>query len=260
MISIRFYLDISGGKKDTPTLTAAGYLATEPDWKRFERSWANVLRASGADEFHATDFYACHKKFKHLTKGNPKHVRLEKRFLHTARKYTRFGFGLGFDVRTYETTMTESLAKLKMPYGSGLDPRVYALSYALNRAAQKVLPRGTVTAAVFEHEAGIGAAIDYMYYLKNKRHEGWTEAYSSFTHASKSERPLQAADLLAYHACFRIRDVIRDPVAEPRAPMKVLLTRGNIHLDASMEPDFRQTAGTVMEFLKAHPEYAVRGK
>jgi hypothetical protein len=258
VVNIRFYLDSSGGKPDTPTITAAGYLATEAAWKRFEAAWGRVLSAAGADEFHATDFYACRKKFKHLIKGTDKHARLEKRFLNAAMTHTRYGFGLGFDIRTYRATMTDALKKLKAPKApAGLDPRVYAISYALSRAAQLVLPRGTQTAVIIEHEAGIGAVIDYMNYLKNKRHEGWTGAYTSFTHALKAERPLQAADLFAYHSCFRVRDTIKDKGAAVRPPMGVLCSRSNIQLYASGEDDFLATVKTVTRFLEEHPEYAM---
>jgi hypothetical protein len=260
VVAIRYYLDIAGGKPDNPVLTAAGYLATESEWRKLERTWGEILHDAGdVEHFHATEFYACKGLFSHLKWGSPRHRDLDKRFLNCGRRFTKFGFGIGFDTRTYYATMSEALARTKFPSGGKrvMDPRVYALSYALNRAAQRVLPPGTQTAVIFEHEKGIGAAIDYCTWLKEKRREGWTGAYTSFTHGGKDQRPLQAADLLAFHARARILDVLEDSASKPRERFAHLTKKNNVHLDVSLEADFRQTSVNVINFLLEHPEYAV---
>jgi len=261
VIKIRLYLDIAGGKADTPVMAAAAYLATESRWRSAERVWGHILDDAGADEFHATDFYSCKKKFSHLTKGSDEHKALGKRFLHAAQKYTKCGMAMGFDLRTYHHEMTEALRKTRLPYklpkGRVMDPRAYAISYTLNRAARILLPRGTETAVIVESEAGIGAALDYMRWIKQKLREPWTDAFTSFTDLSKNERPLQMADLFAYHARYRIIDTLGDMTRPSREPMAVLAKSGMVYVHLSTADDFRTSAGNVFKFLREYPRYAV---
>jgi hypothetical protein len=63
---VRFYVDVSGHELDQRAVTAAGYLCSDAQYAAFSRKWNAVLDLAGADAFHATDFFACQEKFKHL--------------------------------------------------------------------------------------------------------------------------------------------------------------------------------------------------
>lgn len=59
---IRVYIDDSGKADTSPSLVLAGYLATEPAWKRFSEEWYEMLNQHRILSFHMTDLWSMKRK------------------------------------------------------------------------------------------------------------------------------------------------------------------------------------------------------
>src|SRR5450631_1240772 len=55
------YFDDSGHPDDQMTVVVAGFIATEDQWRLFERDWRNILDPFGIDIFHMTDVEASNR-------------------------------------------------------------------------------------------------------------------------------------------------------------------------------------------------------
>ena len=57
---LRAYFDRSELWKPAPVMAVSGYLTPVRDWKKFERSWRQVLDRHCVETFHMTDFECRH--------------------------------------------------------------------------------------------------------------------------------------------------------------------------------------------------------
>lgn len=251
---IRAYVDVSGGKEHR-VIAAAAYFATDAQWKRFEKSWSAILRDAKVDHFHATDFYSCRGAFKDWARNSPRQNQFSARFAGAAKKHTQYGFAFGVDLDHFDRELGAVHAKVNTPHRR-MTPAMVCVARVLNRAARLVLSADAPPVAVYLEEGrGVGEVIDFLQALK-RLGEPSLRPYISFETAPKSERPLQAADLIAHESWRRITEHLDPKGRDIRKPLKILLMDERVELHLATKNDFRRMASKLEMFLADHPDYA----
>jgi hypothetical protein len=140
------------------------------------------------------------------------------------------------------------------------------VSYVCMMAARGALPPPTAVALI-EDGHGVGEVIGYLRHLK-RIGEPWTVAFDDFVSVSKSEYPVQAADLLAYETWWELTKSVKNPSCtwnQTRHTFKILAAgssieqpaegRATITLKRADENNFRESAPKMRAFLVQHHEY-----
>jgi hypothetical protein len=269
---VRFYVDVSGHELDQRAVTAAGYLCSDAQYAAFSRKWNAALDLAGADAFHATDFFACQEKFKHLVKGSPRHNELGRLFARTVFDQLPHGCVYSADCNRFDDVLGPVFAKLKTPHDR-MPAAMFAVTTICNRAAQRWLsetgPNAARAVAFIEGGTGVGEIIDWLLHLK-RIGEPWTQAYREFVPIPKSEYGVQAADFLAYEMWCEAEALLRDPGRKwkdvTREAFKILATgplmptpedATLVKIDTAISNDeqMRRTAPLFVSFIAANPQY-----
>lgn len=226
------YADVSGKKKDEFIVTGA-YVAGEHSWRKFERAWGKILKDAGMGVFHATDFFGYHGEYfswrDERVGSVTKQAHFAKRFTGAAARHTAFGAAFGIHRQHYDEILERELRGLHRP-----DARVDAETYSvvnclahIHRAAGKRGLRMPM-AVILEEGGRSGDVVAVLNKLKEVGTESWTQRFVSFTTLPKSERALQAADLLAYETWLHITRLVNPDGRAVRKAMQSLVARGTI--------------------------------
>jgi hypothetical protein len=268
IVPISLYIDVSGHEDDQRAVVAAGYVAAEEHWIGFERQWAETLVLAGAPYFHATYFFACKRKFKHLIWGSARHSDLGRRFARTAYEQLPHGCSYAIDCDHFAAELGSVFAKAKTPHDR-MPAAMLAVSALCDLAAQKWLPpEGPTAAVLIEDGTGVGEIVEWLLHLQRVG-EPWTRAYHSFRRVPKSDYRVQAADFLAHEAWLESESVMKDPSrgwnSISRETFKTLATgplmlspefgTAKVDLRYATRDNFRHAAPELESFLKSHPEY-----
>jgi hypothetical protein len=213
------YADVSGSK-DSTFVVAGAYVAGQPHWRKFRRAWSAILDDADVREFHATDFFQYHGEFVSWKGDAERQNAFAERFTGAATRHTALGLAFGLDRSAYNDVLEETMRGLHRP-----DARVSAESYAIASClshVDRVAKRHGLNsqfAVILENGGGSGDAVALLNKLQESG-ESWARRYVSFTTMPKSERALQAADLLAYE-CWK--HITRTENPDGRAVRKSLL-------------------------------------
>ena len=223
---VRLFLDVSGKEHQHRAVTAAGYVASDPQWEEFERAWRAVLADAGAPVFHATEFFSGNRAFAHLDTRTASHAALAARFARACYEHLPNGFAYTIDAPAFDAQMTEVMRRVKTPT-SRLRASTLAISAVCNRIAQRCLPKEGPRATMFlEDGDGTGEALAWLRHLV-RIGEPWTAAYVAFEAIPKASIGAQAADYLAYESWREATRVLEEPSRgwdDTRATFKMLAT------------------------------------
>jgi hypothetical protein len=256
LLMLKLYGDLSG-KPHERVMAGSCFIATEADWQKFDGQWSRILLDLGADEFHATDFFGFHREFKRWNKdtvSRERHQRLAVRFAAVAGDMPHYGLSYAFDVPAFNRELAPTLQGFKT-LKDRFHPHMFVVTNLLAKAADMPRPAGEQIAAVFEGEKGVGEAIEWLNWLKKKRHEPWTSAYVSFATAGKEILGIQGADLAAHLSWHTATDILAGTAMRPtrrQAVMARLLERGRFQLNIGNEPEFQRVAPLFAQFLQGH--------
>ena len=252
-LMIRFYIDVSGIKGD-PVMVAAGYLATQTTWRRFERAWGAILRDAHVREFHATDFYNGRGEFKGWDVKGERHVRFAKRFTGAAAKYPHYGVGFGVELSAFDEELGPTLEKSRTPHRR-YTPAMFCVANCLRNAARDLLgPSQEVATVILEGGEGVGEIIDHLYFLKSLG-RGWVNAYVSFAQMPKCVRPLQAADLLAHEQWRLAKERLNPQGRAVRKSYSSLARHERLGFAMATRANLRASVPGILAFLDRNPEY-----
>jgi len=252
---IRFYLDVSGKASD-PVMVAAGYLADEKRWRKFERAWGDILRDAQVSEFHATDFFNARGAFSGWDLKSERHRTFAERFTGAVAKHTQIGFAFGVEVGAMDEKWSELQKRINTPHNR-YTPLMVCLCACLTRAARSCLAPPHQAAVIFEEGDGMGETIEYLNYLK-RMGEGWPLSYVSFTTMGKSARPLQAADLLAHESWRRLKEVLKTSGRAERKSLLALLRHKDVEIQLLTKETMRGTSLRIAKWLDENPRFAAR--
>jgi hypothetical protein len=268
-VILRYYVDVSG-KESTPgerAVTAAGYIANESQWERFEHVWDLTLKEAKADYFHATEFFAFSGPFQWLRDNPEEHRRLAAMFALATYSLVPYGFSSSLDLEHFDPVFIKACRKLKTPHDR-IPAAMIAIAEVCSQVAQRALPPGGLQAQLFlEAGDGVGEIVEWLRHLK-KIGEPWTGAFVSFESRSGSEYPFQAADYLAHEAWREATQLMRNPSRtwdDKRESFK-WLTSGpetslpevstvKVDVRYATEEHFQRSAPQLVAFIAAHPEY-----
>jgi hypothetical protein len=270
-MDMALYVDVSGHVSQHRVLTAAGYIANDVEWAAFEHAWAEVLSDAGASVFHATDFFACRRAFKHLVRGSVQHSQLAIRFASVAHHHLPLGMAWSLQLDTFDAIVASALRSARTPHDRAAPPML-ATAALCNAIAQKTLPPNGPRARMFLEEGpGTGEVLAWLEALRTSG-EPWTAAYTSFGSAPKANPAMQAADFLAHEAWHETQRVL-DDLSRPweaieRPTFKVLVGgptqerpgsgRSKVEMRFATDEHYRGWAPAIVEFLRRNPSYRQR--
>ena len=203
---LQAYFDESGTHSGSPVLSVAGYIASDEQWRHFEREWANVLKRSGHSQgkpFHMTDFECRHRLYREWS--DEKRQWTIRRLIGIIKRRVRYGFSSSIEMAAYEELIG---APLRMQGKTSLDGAHSAYSLCLADCLkqfefwankQSVSDR---VAYFFEAGAGFGNDVTRMMSeISSSPRESARFRFGSWSFAEKSKvLPLQAADINAYES------------------------------------------------------------
>lgn len=86
------YFDAAGHPDGKHALIVGGYIASVPQWLRFERAWNAALRRAGLDQFHMTDFMACAKGYENWKGRKTEQDELLEKLVRITKSHVRHSF------------------------------------------------------------------------------------------------------------------------------------------------------------------------
>lgn len=200
---LRSYLDESADQKREHILVVAGFLSSEPHWRRIEELWSNRLRQDGIAYFRATKCKALRGQFQKLrqihgslsaAKRAADRIRedLEGILLSSPLRV----FGVGIVMQDYWEIL-EAEPKLKLFFSEDLVEEAYRTAmYEIARTVRREAPTHAVE-YVFDHSLCSSVIMDAFGALR-KIHPYLAPYMESINGANDKEVPaLQAADLIA---------------------------------------------------------------
>jgi hypothetical protein len=213
------YSDESGSP-DSHALVVAGFLASDQQWKEFERNWADTLRQFGITLFHSVEFAHSVREFSKW-KGHQQNPALKeerqwflRKLLAHIKLRTRLCYSHG--VRMDEWRKVDEiyfLSALLQPYA--LCGRTVVKNVS-EWAARNNIPT-TEIQYVFEDGARDKGLLQKRI-IKDKR-------FKPIFKKKPEAVPLQAADLLAYETLAGFRDIFDRNVTDfddLRYPLRVM--------------------------------------
>lgn len=244
------YADVSGSK-DKTFVVAGAYVAGQPHWRKFRRAWGAILKDAGVDVFHATDFNLSEGEFVSWKGDAERQVRFSKRFTGCATRRTALGVGFGLLRAAYNEVLEEKLRGLQRP-DARVSPEAYAIMNCLSHVDRVATEHGLHErfAVILESGGGSGDAVAILDMLKETG-EPWTDRYVSFTTMAKSERALQAADLLAYECWKHVTRTHKPDGHGPRKSFLALTEKQNIEIDFCTREDLVQSLPHIIRAVAA---------
>jgi len=127
-MAILTYLDASG-TKEHPSLSVAGFIATEERWIAFDHAWVAALAEFGITDLHMKDFVSSRRQFDGWDKDEPKRRRFVQRITSVINTNTDKSVGAILFVADYDEVNTVLAVResLGAPYTA---TALYALTLA----------------------------------------------------------------------------------------------------------------------------------
>ena len=264
---LQLYIDISGHEANDRVVTAAGYIASEPEWEIFRHEWKAVLDRTGTDApFHATDLFAGNNDFFHLKEDPARRHDLARRFAVVAHKYLRAPISYSLDLDHF-ADLGGAFRRLKTPHDR-MRAAMLVSGQLCAKIARKHIRLTERALVFFEDGAGVGEVIAYLEGLQ-KLGEGTLQAYEGFAKVKKKEYAAQAADFFAYESWLEAKaklensernwhDVTRPSLqilltGSVQSPFQPTTTKGDM-LYVSKE-HVMTSLPKLRAFLDANPEY-----
>ena len=256
---VRYYIDVSGGQHEHRAVAAAGYLASEEQWKNFSVHWAALLERAKVPYFHATEFFARKGIFKHLAgaQHDAEHAELTRLFARVARDGTGISYASGVDARCFDAAMRRVNKVLRTPCDR-LTPAMFCVGNILNRAAEALLLPSSLQAAILIEKGGdSGAVLAYLHWLHNIGDPAM-KAYTTWAPVDKTELPVQAADFIAHEAWREVTQALEKGGGPARESMELLAADRLVDVRFSGPLELERIAEKLLIFLEEHPEYQKR--
>lgn len=176
-------------------MSVAGYLWPFDNWQKLEKTWRRVLKDSGLDFFHMTDYATHEGLYKNWT---PKqHLAVITRLIESITNTATLGVSVAVAMDDYNQLDSEIKAKahLRSPY-------LFAASWCMGRLARWLEDQGISETVAYIFEAGDkgqGLLNQAVVKLSSSSTFRRTMRIYSVNFEEKRNRPsLQAADILAY--------------------------------------------------------------
>lgn len=190
---LRLYLDESYSHPPTPLVyTVAGYIATDTDWRKFQKEWRRELDRAGIDFFHMAKYEARKKEYEDWS--NEKRVEVLRRLHRTIHRRVLTGFASSVVVADYNEVMHPNI---RQGYG---EPHEFAVISCMKHIRDWGKQKGYHEHIAYILESGsdrekiVNKVFQYMDEEQRREYR-----IGSWTFADKRDlNPLQAADILAY--------------------------------------------------------------
>jgi hypothetical protein len=201
---LRAYLDESGSYGDTRVLAVAGYIATPAEWRRLELDWDLAMREFGLrNGFHMTDFECRQGEFKKLS--NDDRARLIARLVDLILRRNMRGFGSAVLLSDYDVVApSDRDGILRSPYLLCFEHCVREMASLAAWQSDRTGNSPEADKVKFicdQHSQYSRPAV--RRYNGLKMDERWANRKRlgpiSFE-SSRTNMPLQVADILAYEA------------------------------------------------------------
>ena len=241
----------------------AGYIAHEDMWAEFTEEWQKALSQAGVSAFHATDFFGCYGEFSGWKSYSKKHKKFRRRFTALAEGLVTLGIAWGIQLDPFRRLIASNQAILdhtpRRRYTYRMLCARLCCEWISIRGPNYGRPLDEPIAVVLESGKGMGEAVEYLEWMKN-RNMPWMDCFVSFATARKDVLPLQAADLIANQSKRRLSSyVYRDDSGYVEAPLKRLLKRESIVTKVMEESNMEQWVPALTEMLNENdPDIVLR--
>ena len=194
------YFDESYTHPPAPRVyTVAGYVATDVQWKKFQREWRKILDAEGIEYFHMVDFQA--NNLPYGAWSIDKRARFLASLHAIIHKRTLMSFSTTADLAEFERLTHEQKKIL-------VNPHVFAAKNCMKAvglwAAESIVNHPM--SYVFELGSQYQGKLRTLLSSLPDEDRGWFRFGSLRFADKKSTRPLQAADIVVYES---MKDVAR---------------------------------------------------
>ncbi|MEJ0063836.1 MAG: DUF3800 domain-containing protein [Alphaproteobacteria bacterium] len=197
---IKVYMDESGIHDDSPVVSVGAYLARPKEWGEFTKKWKCAIRPIKC--YHATDAANLRGEFKGWKTEDV--TEIVKRALPIIPQYTAMGFAVAINLNDLKQAMNGKRGLLKVlgsPYRACLLWTIALIMAEKNK-------NESMERIAFYHEINNMRedALKVYDHVHNTMNPNSSIMSFSFG-AKKDYPPLQAADVLAYEANKRLRNI-----------------------------------------------------
>jgi hypothetical protein len=212
------YNDESGHPEQS-AVVVAGLLASDNQWKQFERNWRDTLQEFGITRFHANEFFHSVGEFRTWAdhKKNPAASEARQRFLRSLISHMKLRVQLSY---SHTVRMADYRKVNEIYFLQAIRP--YEL---VGRTAVKTIAewagRNRIPENRIKHVFEDGPKHKGFLESRIKKDKGFEPTFKRKEEAI----PLQAADLLAYETRLAIRDIFERGVTDfedLRYPLRML--------------------------------------
>jgi hypothetical protein len=232
---LRAYLDDSGTHADSKVCVLAGYFGGQRQWVKFEEEWRKVLDEHGLDEFHAHRFWsaASGKNVSAYSGWNrQREANFLQRLLAIINSFRIHPFGSAVVMQDWDAlpidekrVLTGAAYKDGEPVLSGARKKPFFLPFvhAIQKAASYCHEHTKISFYFDRNDACSAYAADYFSFLASLPGHPATPTLGEIEFVdSKSNPPIQAADLLAYEINRYLNEKLTKGVTElnPRPTLR----------------------------------------
>jgi hypothetical protein len=232
---LRAYLDDSGTHADSKTCVLAGYFGGRRQWAKFEEEWKRVLDEYGLEEFHAHRFWSAASGKSVSAYGGwdrQKAATFLRRLLTIITSVRIYPFGSAVVMKDWDALPVDEKRVLTgaayhdgEPVLSGARKKPFFLPFvhAIQKAASYCHEQTRIDFYFDRNDACSAYAADYFLFLASLRDHPATPKLGEIAFVdSRSDPPIQAADLLAYEINKYVNELLSQGVTElnPRATLK----------------------------------------
>jgi hypothetical protein len=195
------YFDESGSHDGSPVLCVAGYVFEKDRCLALDLSWKAVLERFGLPYFHMVDCAHGSAPFDKLTK--PQRIEVETLLIQLIRRHSLFGFAMAVPEKDYDAVLPPP-----NPLGSAY---TYCCWTVLSVIHEWIVRTQFVGKVAYFFEAGhqhgpeANAVMDRIFNHPNLRGE---YRYGGHSFIDKQNRPMQAADLLAWQHATDVKKIL----------------------------------------------------
>lgn len=245
---IRVFMDESGVHDGSPIVTVAAYLGRPEHWCAWTQEWKRALYPTGVKVYHAVDAQNLAGEFSGWTPDRV--AELAKKLLPIIANGNIAGIAVGMDLRVFDAAL-KGRDDLKAVFG---DPYVACAQWAIQIILNIAADTGNTARIAFVHETNNYHAqvYDAFEWIKKNTVRGDNLISLSFG-KKKDYPPLQAADILAYEANKRLRNIS----APARRPWDAL--RANTFAATYVENNMDYLVKTLEKLKEGHYDEISRG-
>jgi Protein of unknown function (DUF3800) len=213
------YFDESGSHDHAGVLCVAGYLYQKDDCLNLDWQWKEVLDQYDLPFFHMVDCAHGNKPFDKLCKRD--RIIVATRMIELIKKYMSYGFSVTIDEDQYNSWRVEDYPLFPSAYSWCC----YICTIAVAGWANEHQSDGEIS---YFFEAGHRDEAESNRVMKSIL-DIPAFRYRSHAFVKKIDaRPIQSADILAWHAALFRKRLIKDASTRPRADFRSLVARDTV--------------------------------